>query len=270
MPVQLPSATSAETHPKLPSVSGMSASFREAELIVSICLWLLVRPSLQAAINEVLNVVCPYSCHNHGDCVVATSTSVITCDCHVGWGGDYCDLPCTRPCVHGTCVFAGEKQFCLCSLGFKGEMCDVPGYDINAWINLAKIITAHTPALGTGVLDPRMEVQANIKKGSSICIDNFVCQNQGRCVNGQYSGYRCQCNTSRHTGIFCQYTCPKPCLNGGTCVRLRKAGNEKDVNDVISLPENQAIYRCACREGYGGEFCNRQLKTINANNTSAI
>ncbi|GFO39101.1 neural-cadherin [Plakobranchus ocellatus] len=106
--------------------------------------------------------------------------------------------------------------------------------------------------------NPQAIVQANIERGSSTCGENFVCENEGVCVNGQFGGFRCECNTSKFTGNFCQHSCPNSCLNGGTCVRLRRRGSLNRRETALSLPESQVVYHCACPEGFSGELCGRR------------
>ncbi|GFO39100.1 teneurin-m-like isoform x8 [Plakobranchus ocellatus] len=103
-------------------------------------LWLMLSPSLQAALMGVVNVVCPANCHQHGDCRLLHDKSVVACHCHRGWGGDSCQLKCTKPCANGTCLFAGSKQLCLCSPGYIGDLCDQPGYDMKGLLHLAKMM----------------------------------------------------------------------------------------------------------------------------------
>ena len=46
------------------------------------------------------------------------------CDCVYGYGGDSCDMPCTREdscSSHGECVSGG---YCVCDAGYEGEMCE--------------------------------------------------------------------------------------------------------------------------------------------------
>ncbi|KAK3727584.1 hypothetical protein RRG08_009805 [Elysia crispata] len=225
--------------------------------LVCVLLWLLFRPCLQAALSGMANIVCPANCNQHGDCRLMHDRSVVACHCHRGWGGNSCQLKCTKPCSNGTCFFAGNKQLCLCSPGYSGELCSRPGYDMKGLLHLAKIMTGTDLQLPL-LRNPQQIVQANIDSGSSTCGDNFVCRNGGVCVNGEMGGYRCECLTNQFTGNFCQNRCPKPCLNGGTCVRLRKAGSSNQTGNTLSLPESQVAYGCACPEGFSGELCDKR------------
>ncbi|BFZ16783.1 hypothetical protein BsWGS_19822 [Bradybaena similaris] len=240
--------------------------FTAKDLFLSMYIWVCIQSSYQAAISNNANNICVDNCSNHGDCRVVKS--VTFCECHLGWGGSTCEVPCDRPCLHGMCVFAGHKQMCLCSAGYRGDLCAEMGYDMGALLNLAKLFTANSVNSLPLVLDPSEQVQANIQRGSSSCTGNFVCQNGGHCVNGHMGGYRCQCDETKFTGNFCQYVCPKPCLNDGTCIRLRRSDSKVNIREVLSLPESDAVYRCICLEGFAGERCNRSLKTVAKGNSS--
>ena len=60
------------------------------------------------------------------------------CDCVYGYGGDACDMACTREeCGnHGECVSGG---YCVCDAGYEGEMCEKKesGYGVVIAILLA-------------------------------------------------------------------------------------------------------------------------------------
>jgi hypothetical protein len=43
------------------------------------------------------------------------------CECEVGWGGVFCDLPlCRKSCVHGKC---DSRDKCTCSDYYTGDSC---------------------------------------------------------------------------------------------------------------------------------------------------
>lgn len=68
--------------------------FTAKDLFVSMYVWVCIQSSFQAAISNIANNICVDNCSNHGDCRV--EKSVTFCECHLGWGGSTCEVPCDR------------------------------------------------------------------------------------------------------------------------------------------------------------------------------
>ena len=64
------------------------------------------------------------ACATRGVRIEAMMNREGKCDCVYGYGGDSCDMPCTREdscSSHGECVSGG---YCVCDAGYEGEMCE--------------------------------------------------------------------------------------------------------------------------------------------------
>jgi hypothetical protein len=118
----------------------------------------------------------------------------------------------------------------------------------------------------------REQVERNVEQGSRQCMQNFVCQNGGRCVQGSFGGFRCLCKPP-FFGVFCENTCPKPCHNGGRCLKLRVRQGSRDGGGAPSGAANDGqpastafsgaryVFRCVCPRQYDGELCERKVQT---------
>lgn len=109
------------------------------------------------------------------------------------------------------------------------------------------------------VENPRAHVERNVEQGSSQCMQNFVCRNGGRCVTGTFGGFRCLCKPP-FFGTFCENSCPRPCYNGGRCLRLRQVGPTVSPSSVaLSVSGYSYVYRCICPTGFSGQQCERKI-----------
>lgn len=109
------------------------------------------------------------------------------------------------------------------------------------------------------VENPRAHVERNVEQGSSQCMQNFVCRNGGRCVTGTFGGFRCRCKPP-FFGTFCENSCPRPCYNGGRCLKLRQVGPDVSPSSVaLSVSGYSYVYRCICPTGFSGQQCERRV-----------
>lgn len=164
-----------------------------------------------------------------------------TCNCFDGWTGSRCDECKTHPkCKNGYCL---TKNDCLCHKGWGGQLCD---------------------------------------QNLNYCGTHEPCKNNGTCQNIPPGGYKCTC-PSGFTGLDCEINqnssqllgsitrlsagcAVNPCLNGGTCfgyeggvpVEINENFNEHGENLTLideQLEDNERIYRCQCKPGWTGDYC---------------
>lgn len=252
-----------------------------------------------ATLSDILSLACSSIC-KHGVCryqLLAGLRVTLRCECHPGWSGEQCSLPCTHRCPQRRCFLVGNRNTCLCPQGISGVDCFLP--DSATVISPASANSATltdsgnqlfrashskgTVKVSTRVLlpehisagisrhirvatvqNPREQVERNVELGAHQCTGNFVCRNGGKCVRGEFGGYRCQCLTP-FTGTFCQTACLKPCMNGGVCVKVPEQPQSPPTRSSPPHPPpvRPYTYKCNCPLTFTGELCQTRLEEMN-------
>ena len=169
------------------------------------------------------------------------------CDTTLGYGGKDCSEPlCKNMCSgHGECV--GENRQCDCEEGWGGDDCSERACPINC--------SNH------GVCAPG---------GFCVCLGGFSglacdqrtcesdCSGRGECNNGT-----CFCQHG-FTGNDCSVVvCPNDCSSrgrcmNGTCICAKNwLGDDCSVMDCVHGKFIPAAHKCACDDGWDGEWCDK-------------
>lgn len=175
------------------------------------------------------------SCSGHGQCTVVSSK--VTCDCEIGYEGDYCEVFSPELCAdgdpcgpNGTCDDAGGAVNCICDTGYLGATCDLcyPGY---------------------------------ADDGSGNCVPTQVCTTQtclgfGSCSTTD-AVTACACE-SAYTGAACEQCASgfHRSGNGLECVADQSCALGNPCGDNGTCDDTGGVLACVCSDGYTGTLCN--------------
>ncbi|PVD23089.1 hypothetical protein C0Q70_16351 [Pomacea canaliculata] len=178
-------------------------------------------------------------CH-HGYCPAES----LSCLCHSGWAGFYCEEPCPPGCEHrGACQTNPEgKAICWCEPGYgyvNGSGCVHVTATPETRTNRENTVTTEysdSPPAVTIVTAASVLPPSNT--GLELCEPGFPCFH-GKCQTAP--NIECVCDKGWE-GVFCQNQCPLECGLHGRCQRV--AG------------EDSAMF-CDCVHGYEGDLCDK-------------
>ena len=176
-------------------------------------------------------------CNNDGECFHDQFTYTKTCVCSGRRQGANCEqdyprtYPCTddSECLPGWCVSVNdERHYCICPKGLSGNRCE----------KIARSYLSENWACPCG----KMYIQGRTLGCSCPCgLIGQYCERVHWNADYQPSWDHCQ-----NFDLPKESPCPNitkvhlpPCRNGGTCY----------VDNV------EAMYKCRCRCGYYGDFC---------------
>ncbi|KAF5294553.1 hypothetical protein FQR65_LT10745 [Abscondita terminalis] len=195
------------------------------------------------------------------------------CNCHKGWDGLFCSDPICRPECHttrGYCDYPGE---CRCRLGWAGKYCKdcqvLPGCQ-HGYCTKPLECKCHPGYTGILCQIPICSSTCDRKRGycrrpgECRCKVGWWGKNCNKCypypgcVNGGCERpWECNCKAG-WGGMLCDEELnycennPKTCQNGAKC---------------ISLIKSEGHFKCLCREGTRGRFCEVSELYTSTNNT---
>ena len=178
--------------------------------------------------------VCDPACE-HGTCVEPN-----VCLCDYNWGGGDCNTPLCEQydgCVHGECLFNGNRQYCFCHLGWGQEKCDskcqYDGSFANTWFYLSCEDLFCGPDYAT----------VDYNNYRHRCSGNGHCSTATSFYNEELGYYSCECDDG---------------TSGELC-------NEIDVE--LCPPEylysKDRYFDCICPHGWEGEYCENKILNEN-------
>jgi len=259
----VPGGDHCECDPAFPSATGLDCGLDYCGYVIS--------PDDGAVISQ---------CHDRGMCLGVShpldpNKTISYCVCwDPNYGGASCDqLSCYADpdaCQHGTCeVYDGQTAVCECDENWLGRECNVcpPDYVIvGGQCVHADCVFDDMVCSGHGRCNINGDsavcecTDNTILLGTNQCVsaacvkDGVTCSSRGRCLDG-----RCACITG-FTGDYCELAAcggivdrryiPHPvgnleryvnCHAGGECVR--------------DMEDGAATWRCECRPGFSGEYC---------------